>query len=415
MQGKITESVLKKLNTTDKAYEFVDVQLKGFLIRVQPSGNKTYYFSYRNKAGKRARIKIGLTSSTTVAQARDLAELHSAEVIKGNDVQDIKKEDRLRAAEIKERTLGRFLENHYAPWALLNLKTGKKTVAAIKRNFGEFFSLPLNKISILSIERWRNSRLKAGAKPSTINRDITSLRGLLSKAVQWELVEDHPLRKLKQLRIDKSPNVRYLSRGEEKRLLDALEARDQEIKAARVRGNNFRKARGYPLLPSMNKDTYGDRLTPMVTLSLKTGMRQGELFGLKWKDVSFPESLVTLRAEINKSHRTRHIPLSPVAKKVLKNWKKQNTETEGEALVFANAVGVKLDNVKRSWSRVLKQANIENFRWHDMRHDFASKLVMKGAPLNTVRDLCGHADLGTTLRYAHLAPEHKADAVALLG
>jgi integrase len=415
MQGKITESTLKKLNPTDKPYEFVDIQLKGFLIRIQPSGNKSYYFSYRNKAGKRTRIKIGPISSATVAQARNLAELYSAEVIKGNDVQEIKKEDRLKAIEIKERTLGRFLENHYEPWALLNLETGEKTVAAIKRNFGDFFSLPLNEISILSIEQWRSERLKSGAKPSTINRDISSLRGLLSKAVQWEVVEDHPLRKLKQLRIDKSPNVRYLSKSEETRLLATLGARDQGMKSARGRGNEFRKARSYPLLPRMDKLTYGDRLTPMVILSLKTGMRQGELFGLQWKDVSFSESLITSPAEINKSHRTRHIPLSPAAKQALVSWEQQNEETEGEALVFPNADGVKLDNVKRSWGRVLKDAKITNFRWHDMRHDFASKLVMKGAPLNTVRDLCGHSDLGTTLRYAHLAPEHKAEAVALLG
>ena len=71
--------------------------------------------------------------------------------------------------------------------------------------------------------------------------------------------------------------------------------------------------------------------------------------------------------------------------------------------------------MKRSWMKLLKDAEITKFRWHDMRHDFASKLVMKGVPLNTVRDLCGHADISTTLRYAHLAPEHKAEAVALLG
>lgn len=67
------------------------------------------------------------------------------------------------------------------------------------------------------------------------------------------------------------------------------------------------------------------------------------------------------------------------------------------------------------WTSILEAAAIEGFRWHDMRHDFASKLVMKGVPLNTVRELCGHADLNTTLRYAHLAPDHKADAVALIG
>lgn len=72
------------------------------------------------------------------------------------------------------------------------------------------------------------------------------------------------------------------------------------------------------------------------------------------------------------------------------------------------------DNVKNSWASILEAAAIESFRWHDMRHDFSSKLVMKGVPLNTVRELCGHAHLNTTLRYAHLALDHKADAAALI-
>jgi integrase len=154
-------------------------------------------------------------------------------------------------------------------------------------------------------------------------------------------------------------------------------------------------------------------MAPLITLSLKTGMRRGELFDLEWSAVDFQNKFITVTGETAKSSKTRHIPLSPKALDALKSWKIQAPSLQGR--VFPSNNGERLNNVNKSWASILKEAKIAKFRWHDMRHDFASKLVMKGVPLNTVRELCGHADLNTTLRYAHLAPDHKADAIALIG
>lgn len=94
------------------------------------------------------------------------------------------------------------------------------------------------------------------------------------------------------------------------------------------------------------------------------------------------------------------------------NWRKN---IYVDRLVFPNPKsGNAFDNVNKAWTGILGVAEIENFRWHDMRHHFASKLVMNGVDLNTVRELLGHADIKMTLRYAHLAPEHKANAVEKL-
>jgi integrase len=100
--------------------------------------------------------------------------------------------------------------------------------------------------------------------------------------------------------------------------------------------------------------------------------------------------------------------------KTLEAWQKQ-TRGKGSKWVFPSPVtGKPFDNCQSAWERLLEDADIKNFRWHDMRHDFASQLVIAGIDLNTVRELLGHADLKMTLRYAHLAPKNKLQAVKVL-
>jgi integrase len=202
--------------------------------------------------------------------------------------------------------------------------------------------------------------------------------------------------------------IRYLADDEEIRLRDALAQRDARIKAGRARGNDWRRERGYAPMPSLDECAYGDPITPMVLLTLNTGMRRGETFHLRWNDIDGGANALTVEGSTAKTGRTRHIPLNAEALDVLTAWRHQTT---GHDLVFPGKNGARLNNVKKAWAGVLREAQIANFRWHDLRHDFASQLVMAGVALNTMRELLGHTNLNTTLRYAHLAPDHKAEAV----
>ncbi len=262
------------------------------------------------------------------------------------------------------------------------------------------------------IEKWRTKRINNGITATTVNRDVVILKSALTKAVDWELIAEHPLRKLKPFKTDSAAKIRYLDKHEENRLKESLTLRDGELKDKRDSGNQWRRDRGHDCKPDLRQFIFADYLSPMILVSLNTGLRRGELFSLTWDSVDFERAMLTVTGDTAKSGKTRHVPLNAVALQALQSWKQLNDSTE---LVFANArTGAAFGHVKKSWASILEKADIKSFRWHDMRHHFASKLVMSGVDLNTVRELLGHADIKMTLRYAHLAPEHKANAVAKL-
>jgi integrase len=150
----------------------------------------------------------------------------------------------------------------------------------------------------------------------------------------------------------------------------------------------------------------------MILVSMHTGVRQGELFRMRWEDLNFTEGLLTIHGPTAKSSQTRHIPLNSIALDALKAWKSQSDPSS--VYVFPSEAGGPFDNVKKSWATLLTSAGITSFRWHDLRHHFASRLVTAGVDLNTVRELLGHSDLKMTLRYSHLAPQVKRAAVEKL-
>ena len=310
-------------------------------------------------------------------------------------------------------TFDAFMKQHYEPWAVAHLWSASSFLARLKAQFLPLFgSKPLSEITPWAVEKWRSAWLRGenSVKPGTVNRDLVALKACLSKAVQWRFIAEHPLRGVKRSKEDTSRVVRFLSADEEGRLRRSLAARDDDRRAARARANEWRRERGYELMPEFG--SYTDYLTPLVLVAMNTGLRRGELLKLTWGDLDLQRGILTVRGEGAKSGQTRHVPLNSEAQRVLGAWKPAGCE--GYGLVFPGDDGRPMANLKTAWVRVAAAATLHAFRFHDLRHTFASKLVQRGVDLNTVRELLGHSDFSLTLRYAHLAAENKVAAVAKL-
>lgn len=400
MKGIIGKRLLATIKPKSKSYDIRDTRLTGFFLRVQPTGRMAYYCEYAR--GKK--YFIGKAEVIKPDDAREIARQTLADFTNGIDPNEAKK-------AAKAHDLSSYLDEVYGPWVSSHRKSGKATLARLKACFEDpFGKKKLNEINPWVMQKWQTERLKAKKSAATINRDLTALKAALSMAVEWGILISHPLEKSKRLKVDSTPKVRYLSTAEEKQLRKALDEREEELRAKRDSSNRWRAERKYELKPNLRNVPFADKLKPMTILTINTGLRRGELFQLTWGDIDFPQSTLTITGTTAKSGTTRHIPLNREALSTIKNWQKQSKGKSHE-LVFPGKEGELLDNINKAWKALLEKAKIKDFRWHDLRHHFASRLVMAGVDLNTVRELLGHSDLKMTLRYAHLAPEHKAAAV----
>lgn len=414
MTTKLTKRAVEALKaapvpeqgTEPSPYEVRDEELKGFLVRVEPSGRRTFFLDYRVN-GRRNRFKLGTYPNVSVEGARELAKVAAGEVAKGIDLNARRKAERLETERAKQSTLSTFLER-YEAWEATHRKV--RHAKRIRSAFpAGWLAQPLTALNSWLLEAWRRDERKDGKQATTVNRDIAALKAVLSKAVDWGIIDKHPLLRVKPLKTDPIGRVRFLTDDEERRLRTALRSRDAEMRARRARFNQWRAAREQEPLP-LYPAPYADYLEPLVLLLLNTGLRFGEACNLRHRDVNLVDRLITVGGEGAKSGRTRVIPMNLEAHKVL-----SATSGKPDDYVFPGEGGARLTTVKKSWGAVLKAASVEGFRLHDLRHSFASRVKRAGADLYAVQRLLGHSTPVMTQRYAHLQPDDLRAAVEKLG
>ena len=156
----------------------------------------------------------------------------------------------------------------------------------------------------------------------------------------------------------------------------------------------------------------------MVLVAMRTGLRLGELRGLRWCDVDLAAARLIVRQAVArkvvgtpKGGRQREVPLAPSVVDALKGWR----HLRGP-LVFCNDDGSMLTKEQCKWplKRAQRRAGLTALGWHDLRHTFASHMVMRGVSLKAVQELLGHSTIEMTMRYAHLAPRVLSQAVDCL-
>jgi integrase len=321
-----------------------------------------YYAVYADATGKIRREKGG-----TRTAAHMLYRKRKTEVLEGK-----KLPDRLRQRSI--------LFSELADEALEYSKTHKLSylddMSRMKKLRDAFGNRAAESIMPQDIERWLSTN--EGWKPATFNRYKALLSLVYRLGIQNGKTKTNPARLVKTRR-ENNARTRYLLPEEETRLREAIGNRCPE------------------------------RL-PEFELSLHTGMRRGEQYGLTWEYVNLDQNLLTIPR--SKHGGKRHVFLNDSAIAALRVlW----TFSKSEGRVFANGYSSEKTKGAREWfQNCLVDAGIKNFTWHSLRHTFGSRLVMAGVDIRTVQELMGHLTITMTLRYSHLAPQHQLAAVQRL-
>jgi integrase len=241
----------------------------------------------------------------------------------------------------------------------------------------------LDEIGPREIDAYKRLKVSTERSPKSINNDLTILRKTLSVARDWGFIEHVP--PIKWMKVPK-PEFDFLTFEESGRLVKAAEG----------------------------------MWSVMILVAVRTGLRVGELLGLRWDDVDLVAGRLVVRRSNWRGHigapkngRNREVPLSPEAVDALK----RHRHLRGELVFCHESEGGRAlteNELRRPLYGSCRRAGLRRIGWHVLRHSFASQLVMRGVALKAVQELLGHSTIEMTMRYSHLSPDIRRDAVVLL-
>jgi site-specific recombinase XerD len=322
---------------------------------------KYWWVDYRLPDGRRIRRSTGFTD-------KKMAEL----MLKDIELRIARKTLHLPVDISIEEFWEKYLE--YAK--LHKTENSWKTDYYVFREFLEFLHQKnVNKLTKLNaeiLEKYKLHLLEKGNKKVTVNKKLRTIKAIISKAVEWDLLPENPCKKVK---LFKQPEgrLRFLTKEEINRLLEVINREDVYL---------------------------------YTIILLNTGLRRAEFVNLRWEDVDFKYGILRVINRdgfTTKNYRNRTIPLSKKTLEAFKRLKELNPE---------KPCTLSQDQLSRVISHYAKKAGLHDVTCHTLRHTFASHLVMKGIDLVTIKKLMGHLDLNTTLIYAKVTEEHKLKAIS---
>ena len=335
-------------------------KVRGVYEKLKGSG--IWWVCYFDSEGRKRREKVGRKGD-----AIDLYRKRKLEALQGKKLPEKLRAKKASFAELAKDAL-EYSQAHKSSFA-----DDKVRMAKLVEWLGE---RPADSISPQEIERWLSTKAQE-LKPATLNRYRALLSLMYRLGMQNGKVASNPARLVRQ-RKEENGRIRFLSPDEEQEL---------------------RKTIQKDCLPHEAE----------LDLALNTGLRRSEQYGLTWDCVDFERRQLTVPR--SKNGETRHVPLNDSAIAALRVAENQKN---GNPYVFLNSDGARLHSPRFWFDAVVVDAKLKDFTWHCLRHTFASRLVMAGVDLRTVQELMGHKTIQMTVRYSHLAPQHRLAAVQRL-